>query len=150
MSKKPSKYLTSFNNVTIKSINRFIIKRLKKNNGLESRIMIEINEKFKSFLIKKYDLNYTRFKNSQLFMQDFDLIDGAEANKSNYNFIKKEDFYLKLTKQKIIEYKQKSETKRMTTNTSLSIKFIRSNEIYLNQNQKNYIKKYNELKKQQQ
>lgn len=148
MSKKPSKYLTSFNNVTIKSINRFILKRLKKNNGLESRIMIEINEKFKSFLIKKYDLNYTRFKNSQLFMQDFDLIDGAEANKSNYNFIKKEDFYLKLTKQKIIEYKQKSETKRMTTNTSLSIKFLRSNEIYLNQNQKDYIKKYNELKKQ--
>jgi Leucine-rich repeat (LRR) protein len=142
-SKKTSLYLTNFKKVHITTINRFILTQLKKHRGFESKISIEISENLKNYLIKSYYLSSTRFGNCHAFLKDFKLIKRVDLNNNNFNYIKKEDFFLKITKPKVVLYKQKSKAKSMMTNPSISIKFFRSNEIHLNKTQLNFIKNYN-------
>ena len=144
MNEQKKKYLRSnFNKTTIKSIDRMILTNLKKQAKLQAKFMIEINENFKNFLIKEYDLDYSNFKCCETFLNDCNLIDNVDLNSSSVNFIRKEDFFIKLTIPKQINYKQSNETKQMITNTRLSIKFFKSNKKTLNQNQLNFLRSYN-------
>ena len=74
MNKQKKKYLRSnFNKTTIKSIDRMILTNLKKQAKLQAKFMIEINENFKNFLIKEYDLDYSNFKCCETFLNDCNL-----------------------------------------------------------------------------
>ena len=106
MSKKTSLYLKNFKKVHITTINRFILTQLKKYRGIESKISIKISENLKNYLIKSYNLSDTRFGNCHAFLKDFELIKRVDLNNNNFNYIKKEDFFLKITKPKV-EVKQK-------------------------------------------
>jgi hypothetical protein len=76
-------------------------------------------------------------------LKDFRLIKRVYLNNNNYNFIRREDFFLKITRPKFVQYKQKNKAKSMKTNPSISIKFFRSNEVSLNKSQLIFIKNLN-------
>lgn len=143
MPENKSQYLTNFKKVHIKTINRFILTQLKKHKGFESKISIEISENLKNFLIKSYDLSESRFRVCHSFLKDFRLIKRVYLNNNNYNFIRREDFFLQITRPKFVQYKQKNKAKSMKTNPSISIKFFRSNEVSLNKSQLIFIKNLN-------
>ena len=75
-------------------------------------------------------------------MNDYDLVQKVDMNDLFINFIKEENFLIKINNDKSIIYKKDKEIKKLKKNLSIPIKFTISKAQNLNEDQINFLKNF--------
>jgi hypothetical protein len=124
--RKPNGFITFIN-----ELNFLIIKNLKFSKNPIKKLKININKSIRTYLIKKYDLNYS-FKNCNNFIEENDIMKERyfQNIKTSFNktFIKNDSFQLKLNKQMSVKFfDNKLQVNKIKNGFSLSVKFTREN-----------------------
>ena len=133
------------------SVNKFIKKSLKKNFKIEnekrwSKQTFEITKPLQDSLKEKYMLNQ-RFKSCEL-ISDLNLINSLESSKTNTYYVKKENFQVKLNKQKLqTYYNEEGESKQFLDNPSITIQMKRERKRKISDTNINFLKNFHKLTK---
>ena len=102
-----------------------------------------INAKFLEILLKRYKIN-CRYSNGKKLLKDFQIITKSYISENEFYQIQPDSFVIKLNKEKIYKYKNKSLNENfLTSDKSLSIKFLIERNNYLTQEEIEFIKNFN-------
>ena len=119
------------------------------------RLQVAISEQFRNKLIRRYDLNYSRFKACPNFISNLGVITEdiySETENNEKNEVNLESLRIKLYKKKEItlRYKKAISTRNKTITYPFSflvIEFFKKNNLNLNHRQLNFYADYAVAKK---